>query len=127
MKKNIIFFLHKQRWFCALVLLPLGEAGRGFAQQHIPFPTDSAQWSVRHTINSPFSQNSFQYKMKGDTILNGITYHKIYYSLDLAYESPNQTLHCFIREDTTKKVFVNTLQIWVLTPRNFYSMILMWL
>lgn len=44
--------------------------------------------------------------MKGDTVLNGIPYHKIYYSLDLAYNSPNQTLHCFVREDTTKKVFV---------------------
>jgi len=44
--------------------------------------------------------------MKGDTLLNGITYHKIYYSLDLAYDSPNQSLHCFVREDTTKKLFV---------------------
>ena len=72
---------------------------------YIPFPTDSAQWSIRRTDNSQ-TATSFQYKMKGDTLLNGITYHKIYYSLDLNYSSPNQTLHCFIREDTTKKVFV---------------------
>ena len=81
-------------------------SGKIFAQTYIPFPTDSAQWSVRHTINNPFSQSTVQYKMKGDTLLNGITYHKIYYSLDLVYNSPNQTLHCFVREDTTKKVFV---------------------
>ena len=76
------------------------------AQTYIPFPTDSVQWSIRQTMNSPFSQNSWQYKMKGDTVLNGITYHKIYYSLDLLYSSTNQTLDCFVREDTTKKVFV---------------------
>ena len=76
------------------------------AQQYIPFPTDSAQWSVRHYYNNSQSCNSYQYKMKGDTILNGIIYHKIYYSHDLAYSSPNQTLHCFVREDSTKKVFV---------------------
>jgi hypothetical protein len=79
---------------------------RIYAQQYVPFPTDSAQWSVRHTINNPFSQYSYQYKMKGDTLLNGRTYHKIYYSLDLAYDSPNETLHCFVREDITKKIFV---------------------
>ena len=76
------------------------------AQQYIPFPTDSAQWSIRRNQGTPFSQTSFQYKMKGDTLINGIKYHKIYYSHDLAYNSPNQTLHCFLREDTTKKVFV---------------------
>ena len=76
------------------------------AQPYHPFPADSAQWSVRHTINSPFSQFSYQYKMKGDTVINSITYHKIYYSTDLGYSSPNQTLNCFLREDTTKKIFV---------------------
>ena len=87
---------------------PLGRQGGAtcFAQQYIPFPTDSAQWSVRHSQNNPFSQTPFQYKMKGDTLLNGILYHKIYSSPDLDYYSPDQTLHCFLREDTTKKVFV---------------------
>ena len=54
------------------------------AQTYIPFPTDSAQWSVGHTQYTPLSQTAFQYKMKGDTLLNGIIYHKIYYSHDLA-------------------------------------------
>ncbi len=90
----------------AILSLPIGEGwGGAYAQMYIPFPTDSAQWSVRHTTGSPFSQTSYQYKMKGDTVLNGIVYHKVYYSLDLAYDSPNETLHCFVREDTTKKVF----------------------
>jgi hypothetical protein len=92
--KNIVFIIF---------LLVINNA---IAQPYIPFPTDSAQWSVRHTINSPFSQSTVQYKMKGDTLLNGIIYHKVYYSLDLAYSSSNQALHCFVREDTTKKVYV---------------------
>jgi hypothetical protein len=75
-----------------------------FSQPYHPFPTDSAQWSIRHTHAPPFSQDSWQLKMKGDTLLNGITYHKIFYSLDLFYGSPNETLHCFVREDTAKKV-----------------------
>jgi hypothetical protein len=76
-----------------------------FSQPYHPFPTDSAQWSIRHTHAPPFSQDSWQLKMKGDTMLNGITYHKMFYSLDLFYGSPNETLHCFVREDTAKKVF----------------------
>ncbi|MDO9184365.1 MAG: T9SS type A sorting domain-containing protein [Bacteroidia bacterium] len=94
MKKHVILF-----WLWVIVCSKIN------AQTYTPFPTDSAQWSVMRTIYN-FSQNSFQYKMKGDTVLNGITYHKIYYSLALDYSSPNQSLHCFLREDTTKKVFV---------------------
>lgn len=106
--------MQKQTLILAIILssilsLPIEEGWGGAtinAQTYIPFPTDSAQWSVRHIYNNSQSANSLQYKMKGDTLLNGITYHKIYFSLDLAYNSPNQTLHCFVREDTTKKVFV---------------------
>ncbi|MFY9310413.1 MAG: T9SS type A sorting domain-containing protein [Bacteroidia bacterium] len=96
----------------AIILSPISSLlfcecwGGAFAQQYRPFPTDSAQWSIRHTIGTPFDQTSFQHKMKGDTLLNGIVYHKIYYSTDLAYSSPNEILHCFVREDTTKKVFI---------------------
>ena len=70
-----------------------------------PFPTDSAQWSIRHTIQNPFSQYSIQYKMKGDTILNGINYSKIYSGIALSYYSTKDTLHCFIREQS-RKVYV---------------------
>lgn len=104
MKKRTLILAIMLNVVCSL---PIGGGwGRAHAQTYIPFPSDSAQWSVRHLYNNSQSANSFQYKMKGDTLLNGIIYHKIYYSLDLAYDSPNQTLHCFVREDTTKKVFV---------------------
>lgn len=104
MKKRTLILAIMLSIVCSL---PIGGGwGRAHAQTYIPFPTDSAQWSMRYIYNNSQSANSFQYKMKGDTLLNGITYHKIYYSLDLAYDSPNETLHCFVREDTTKKVFV---------------------
>jgi len=77
-----------------------------YGQVYKPFCMDSTQWSVRYTQNNPFSQKTYQYKIKGDTILNGITYFKLYYSKDLIYNSPNDTLKCFLREDTTKKVYV---------------------
>ncbi|HEX8515687.1 MAG TPA: T9SS type A sorting domain-containing protein [Bacteroidia bacterium] len=76
------------------------------AQAYLTFPTDSVQWSVRQTINSPFAQNTDQFRIKGDTILNGITYGKMYTTPDVNYYSSNETLNCFIRKDSTKKVFV---------------------
>jgi hypothetical protein len=91
-------------FFCCFLILIMAKIL--YAQPYHPFPTDSAQWSVRHTINNPYSQTSYQYKMKGDTILNGIEYHKIYFSIDLNYNSPNQTLRCFLREDTSKKILI---------------------
>jgi hypothetical protein len=93
-----------------LYIILLFSCGKGlggaYAQQYIPFPTDSAQWSVRNCFYSSQACASFQHKMKGDTLLNGKTYSKIYYSDDLTYGSQNQTLHCFVREDTAKKVFI---------------------
>jgi hypothetical protein len=95
--KKVLFFFFIVTFFSSEM------KGQG---NYIPFPTDSSQWSVRHTVNNPFSQNSMQYKLKGDTILNGRTFHKMYISPDLYYGSTNQTLDCFIREDLSKKVFV---------------------
>ncbi len=71
---------------------------------YFPFPTDSAQWSVSH--NFPTYTQTIQHKMKGDSVLNGVTYHKIYSSTDLLYGSSNQTINCFLREDASKKVYV---------------------
>ena len=77
-----------------------------FSQQYYPFPTDSAQWSIE--IATPqFEFYHYQLKLKGDTILpNGETYSKLYKSFELDYNSPDQILHCFLREDSTRKIFV---------------------
>ena len=68
---------------------------------YIPFPEDSAQWSVGYQDQTSIS--SVQYKMKGDTIINGISYNKIYKGYDLNYSAPDTVLNCFIRQDTANK------------------------
>lgn len=79
------------------------------AQDYIPFPKDTAQWSVRELYSSPslYAISTAHQNLKGDTIINGLKYSKVYqtyYSED--YNIPNQHLKCFIREDTAKTVFV---------------------
>jgi hypothetical protein len=76
------------------------------AQSYHTFPNDSAQWSVGRSIYNPWIDFVYQLKMKGDTILNGINYKKIYYSNHLAYNYPDDVLHCFLREDGNKKIWV---------------------
>jgi hypothetical protein len=47
-------------------------------------------------------------KIKGDTVLNGTKYSKVYYAYgyDTTYSSNKETLHCFIRNDTVLKAYV---------------------
>ena len=52
--------------------------------------------------------------MKGDTVINGITYLKIYCSKNISDNFPSDSLHCFVREDSTKKVYVKY-------PYNLYN------
>ena len=69
------------------------------------FPEDSAQWSMWFV--GPEGQSSLQYKMKGDTLLNGISYNKIYTDTNINYSYNDSTVHCFIRQDTSlDKVYV---------------------
>lgn len=71
---------------------------------YIPFPEDSAQWSVWYMTSSTI--DAVQYRMKGDTLINGIGYNKIYKSYNLNYNSIDTILNCFIRQDTaSKRVF----------------------
>jgi hypothetical protein len=73
---------------------------------YIPFPEDSAQWS--QWFNTPSTGfYSLQYKMIGDTLINGISYNKIYTSSQLNYwANDTPQIHCFIRQDTAlKKVY----------------------
>jgi len=80
------------------------------AQPYRPFPEDSAQWSVQlvipDSLGNPYIL-THQLKMIGDTVVNGMAYNKIYKSFDINYPSSSDTLHCFIRQDTSlKKVFI---------------------
>ncbi len=80
------------------------------AQTYYPFPTDTAQWSVIHAISYPTPGpnivNTIHQNLRGDTIINGKTYYKIYETYFEDYFLPNQYLKCFIREDTSKKIYI---------------------
>ena len=86
---------------------------------YIPFPEDSAQWSIRATGVNPVNGQgyilSYQLKMNGDTIINGVAYNKIYKSYDLSYPSLSDSLHCFIRQDTAAR------KVYVRFPFNLYN------
>jgi hypothetical protein len=87
-----------------LIIIALPIVGN--CQQYYPFPVDSAQWSIE-VSNSQFDYYHYQLKNKGDTVLgNGMHYSKVYKSNDLEYDSAEDVLHCFLREDSTKKIHV---------------------
>jgi len=76
------------------------------AQAYIPFPSDSTTWVVSKFCNTPcdpFSDNQPQQVVQnGDTIKNGIGYHKLY-SVFTGTGSP--TFHCMYRE-FSKRIYI---------------------
>ena len=80
------------------------------AQVYSPFPNDSAQWSILTLYVPPYPTpteiSTIHQKLKGDTIIDGELFKKIYESSDENYFSVNQNLKCFFREDSSKNVYV---------------------
>ena len=66
-----------------LLLLVFGLESNAFAQ-YIPLPDSSARWSISHDLpydpDSPYPSMTFGYfhELKGDTLINNISYSKIY-------------------------------------------------
>jgi len=89
---------------CQTSQINLGQMDFFRYPDYVPFATDSAQWSIIKWNNFNYFQTT-QYKMKGDTVINSINYKKIYSGIDLLYNSVNDTLHCFLREDS-RKIYV---------------------
>jgi len=83
-------------------------AGQVHAQTSMP--EDSAMWvyGVRLYEDTPHYVRNLTVKLRGDTLLNGMKYGKIYYAwgYDTAYDSPKNELHCFLRDDTNHRVYV---------------------
>ncbi len=73
-------------------------------------PTDSAMWvyGVRLYQNTTAHVRNLTVKLRGDTLLGGVQYGKIYYAWghDTAYDSPNNYLHCFLRNDNNHRTYV---------------------
>jgi hypothetical protein len=96
MKKLILF-----------VSICLFTSSYTIGQTYHPFPTDSAQWSILVVKDLPsYHYYTVHLKMKGDTLLKNTNYKKIYYSTHLPYSWPDDSINCFIREDTNKRIWV---------------------
>ncbi|MDO9511679.1 MAG: T9SS type A sorting domain-containing protein [Bacteroidales bacterium] len=86
----------------ASILLMLFVARTGHAQTYYPLPENNAYW----TILEPYWNNwdDYLYHVKGDTVLNGKTYKKVYKLNDhpTIYDTI-RSLHCFMRQDVSEK------------------------
>lgn len=113
MKYNSKFaFLYNIFFFAQIIFLSSVYSQTSYTG-YIPFPEDSAQWSVWYTDQT--SITSVQYRMKGDTIINGINYNRIYKSRYLNYGTQDTILNCFIRQDTSQK------KVFCRYPYNIYN------
>jgi hypothetical protein len=81
-----------------------------FAQQYkyVPFPTHNAIWVEHHTAEYGSTNDSsyfYCYGLKNnDTIINGFTYHKLYFSFDTILRESEAIGG--IREDSNKRVYM---------------------
>jgi len=95
MKKYLLFFL----------IITIGQL-----QAQNAMPTDSAMWvyGVRLYEDTPAHVRNLTVKLRGDTLLGGMLYSKVYYAWghDTAYDSPNNYLHCFLRNDNNHRAYV---------------------
>lgn len=76
-------------------------------QSYTPFPTDSARWNCLYWYQNapwPGPVTNYEYQLLGDTILNGMTYKKIY--LVYTDESSFATeYYGGLREDSSRNIF----------------------
>ncbi|MGQ0826992.1 MAG: T9SS type A sorting domain-containing protein [Bacteroidota bacterium] len=99
--KNFYFIFQ----FCSLIQLV------AVAQNYTAFPENTAVWDIYHRP-SPYDQYNgidhyHRYKMQGDTLINSLSYNKIYRS-DYAVSSPYPSLGTYnyqfgIRQDSVMK------------------------
>ena len=77
-------------------------------QSYFPFPDSNAVWRENY-IYQYVSQNQYRFGIIGDTVLNTLTYHKLYLQNnclnDTNFTAANSTLVGAIREDNFKRVF----------------------
>ena len=94
-----------KKYFLFVFILTIGQL-----QAQNAMPTDSAMWvyGVRLYEDTPAHVRNLTVKLKGDTLLGGMLYSKVYYAWghDTAYDSPNNYLHCFLRNDNNHRAYV---------------------
>jgi len=94
-----------KKYFLFVFILTIGQL-----QAQNAMPTDSAMWvyGVYLYENTPAHLINLTVKLKGDTLLGGRAYSKVYYAWghDTAYNSPNNYLHCFLQNDNNHRAYV---------------------
>jgi len=76
------------------------------AQNYHPFPDSNAIWSEVFTNGQPLEIDTYQYGIKGDTLINEKWYKKIYLLNDTTYPLHTGQFCGAIREDDQKRIFV---------------------
>jgi hypothetical protein len=110
-----VSFLHSMKKIIAFLLLSFVVQSH-IAQNYTPFPETTAVWDINIQYGEPTDpsiQDYIRYTMEGDTLINGLSYNKIYCShYTLIYPHPVQVKmtklgYCFgIRQDiSNKKVY----------------------
>lgn len=103
----------KTKCVLPLVLFLIFSIKNSFAQVYTPFPDSNAVWDVFEAFPSAEDSIWFtvHYGLNGDTIINSLNYHKLFFNSGLTdstmiFSSPNTIYNGAIREDTTaKKVY----------------------
>ncbi len=75
-----------------------------FSQDYFPFPQGNAIWNIKLT-NTWDGDDEIRYGQIGDTIIESITYHKIYRLKDSTLIHPESVFCCGIREES-KQIFI---------------------
>ncbi len=106
------------------ILLMAGFLGTVYSQgyQYIPFPTSGAIWSEVYFFSEsewPKIKNYERFTLNGeDTIMNGISYKKLYLFCDSVFNKSTATCVGGIREDQNKRIFYKGNWIHSHKPRD---------
>jgi Secretion system C-terminal sorting domain len=80
-----------------LFLILLAQAASGYSQAYIPFPSSNAIWLVRHGNGEAWPDYYYYGLTNEDTTISGVTYHKLFRSVDTNFTSSEY--YGGIRED----------------------------
>lgn len=76
-------------------------------QTYFPFPVTGAIWTYAHPYNDVYTHSVTidQYGLSGDTLINTVSYHKIYLGHP-PFNDNNATYYAAYREDSDKKIWL---------------------
>lgn len=98
--------------FFLLLLFPFTTIAQEY--QYVPFPDSNAVWSEIHwkpIFDPPPRWVYNKYALfNEDTVINGITYHKLFHTHDSEITRENSTYIGGIREDSLKRVFISYVE-----------------